>query len=416
VDPRILDANRAWGTAFLDLAEPPLSQPPSPTRFFEVSYYSRIGKGDVRKTCVFFYSPSQSDEPGVIYLPGGADDPTIRYLNTGTIIRGARDGAWSFASPAWEAQVKPLITKALPVALPELRPAVTVESWSVARPGWLYVIDAAGDAEARILEIDPIAGRVMGSVRPGERPDIALSADGQKLFIASGEREWGELSVIDTATGAIRHVPFPDRILYNPWYAGAPPYSTMDLSPDGTALRILLRYATSPHQVEVRSIAFDTRNESFAPLVRLQSCGGVDGRYRQRMALLRPDGTTGEFDPATDGLVSAPDSNCRRWDYYPLRWPVSPDGAKVFLGFGGRNPSNFVSSNEIRVFDLANGKKLNSSPTSIPFWSAAISADGTLIYAVAPEQRQILVIDAATLQEKGSFTAGNRPAFAISAP
>ena len=53
----------------------------------------------------------------------------------------------------------------------------------------------------------------MGIIQAGSDPDFALSPDGTRLYVASEERESGELAAIDTATGSVKRFPFPDRIL-----------------------------------------------------------------------------------------------------------------------------------------------------------------------------------------------------------
>src|ERR1700691_2020773 len=66
-DTRILELNHAWGADFLDASRPPLAEAPNVTTQYEVTLYSRIADNDIRKTCVFFYSPGSSAAPGVIY-------------------------------------------------------------------------------------------------------------------------------------------------------------------------------------------------------------------------------------------------------------------------------------------------------------------------------------------------------------
>jgi hypothetical protein len=60
-----------------------------------------------------------------------------------------------------------------------------------------------------------------------------------RLYVVSGERESGELAVIDTASGVVQHFPFPERTVYRPWYEGLPPFSPMAVSLDGRALHIV---------------------------------------------------------------------------------------------------------------------------------------------------------------------------------
>ena len=103
------------------------------------------------------------------------------------------------------------------------------------------------------------------------------------------------------------------------------------------------------------------------------------------------------------------------WVFYGLGWR-SPDGAKIYVGYGPPSPDNMAISNAFRVFDTDTWKQLGTAQTSIPFWSATMSVDGWSIYALAPRQHAILEIDAATLREKRKFSLGITPALAVVAP
>jgi hypothetical protein len=470
-DPRILDLSRSWGSAFLDASRQPLDQAPPGQAPYEVSFYFLIGH-DVRKTCVVYYYPGVSNDPGLLYLPGNG---TAWGLNVGTILRRGQDGKWNHASPAWDALMKDAIARAESGAALSRPSQVAIDHWTTPRTGWLYTLDTQSGSDhpsARVWLLDPESGKVMGSIRAGDQPDIALSPDGARLYIASGERETGELSVIDTGNGAIRHVPFPNRVLYTPWYATLPPFASMTLSVDGGALRILAPKPFPPEKAESQVFTFDTASLRFLPAaVSLGTCGGlagfvpastaaqfdvlcdadntlhsiqVDASYRETsnrivqlpgarhcpaatgfwsadkssLALIRHDGTIDQMDRATQkfhptgvtGECVAP------WVVFSLEWPRSPDGARVYVGYGPPTPDNLATSNQFRVFDTASWKQLGSVQTSVPFWSAAVSADGALIYAPAPLAHGILVIDAATLQEQRTIPIGTTPALAIVSP
>lgn len=286
----ILNLSNAWGEGFLDTSKPPLKEPPKVSSTYEVTLYSGAGN-DIGKTCVFYYSPGSSAEQGLIYLPGKG---TLWALNAGTIIRQGRDGRWSYASPAWEALIKPLIASGeMKGALGSESSAtiepgehlsrsssavseVAVDKWVRPRPGWLYILDPRSGPQSRVWLVDPETSKVMGSIRAGYDPDFALSPDGSRLYIASGERESGELTIIDTATGRLRHNPFADRVLYKPWYEGLPPFSGLAVSSNGRAVWIPGHHVFSPERIESRVWIFDTRSESFlARTVDLGRCGYV---------------------------------------------------------------------------------------------------------------------------------------------
>jgi DNA-binding beta-propeller fold protein YncE len=82
----------------------------------------------------------------------------------------------------------------------------------------LYILDSNNNKEeSQVLVVDVEDGRVVKTFRAGSTPDMALSPDGKRLYIAStwwtAER-WGggTLDVIDAATGTLlQRVDNPDR-------------------------------------------------------------------------------------------------------------------------------------------------------------------------------------------------------------
>jgi Methylamine dehydrogenase heavy chain (MADH) len=146
-----------------------------------------------------------------------------------------------------------------PVSFPRgQRPAV----------GSLYVIDFNSmKKESQILVVDPEHGNVIRTFKSGYYPDMALSHDGTRLYIAStylpveGGRGKGRLEVVDTATGVIL------QTAHNPnrWVGARPLYqSHMAISPDDRWLYVLQFEET--RQGDVFSIVtFDTAQGRFLP-------------------------------------------------------------------------------------------------------------------------------------------------------
>ena len=488
-DNKVLDLSAGWGSAFLALSRPPLEEVPKVSTTYEVTLYSEIAENDLRKTCVFFYTPGFSAGQGLIYLPGKG---TLWALNAGAIVREGRDGKWSYASPVWEPLIAPFITEGEGKASSETSISsaasvvgqhqiqssgriseVAIEKWVKPKPGWLYVLDPRSGSHSRVWLLDPEYSRVVGSIRAGYDPDLALSPDGSKLYIASGERETGELSVVDTSTGEIHHVPFADRVLYRPWYRGLPPFSGIAVTSDNRAVWILGHHVFSPDKIESRLWIFDARNERLeSKSFDLGSCSsadfllssdghryrviceqraahmnsvrlvGVDEEHRARadvdtsprlpngcdfaevfstrgstMAVIRSDGAIYEGDAALEGLnPTSITGDCRQGRIAHADWPRSPDGGKLYLGYGGIAPDGMSAATGLAVFDTTTWKRLGSVQTSVPFWSAVVSHDGKQIYAIAPEQHRVLVIDTVTLQERRVIQVGNIPSLALVAP
>ncbi|MGA8599293.1 MAG: hypothetical protein WB676_31625, partial [Bryobacteraceae bacterium] len=268
-EPQVLALSNAGGSDFLDLSRIPQDRAPQGLRSYEVTLYMKLGDNDVRKACVFYYYPNASNDEGFVYLPGHG---VLGWLNEGTIVRGGRDGMWNYASARWEALIKPAIARAEAerntASGSEITHQVRTEGWTRPQPGWLYVLDPRSESDrpgSRVWLLDPGTSKVMGSFSAGYEPDFALSPDGSRLYVASGEREDGELAVIDTNSGKIRHISFPDRTLYRPWYYGLPPYSSMAVSSDGRVCRILGQHVVSPGKIENLVWTFDTRSGRLLP-------------------------------------------------------------------------------------------------------------------------------------------------------
>jgi hypothetical protein len=480
-DPQLLAMSNVWLGQFLDQSRSPLNEAPPGLQSYEVSFYLKQAENDVRKIYVAYYYPNVGSEQGLIYLPGRG---AAWELNIGTIMRGPLEGKWNYALPAWEALVKPLIANAEAAhgsttaseaggaknQRVSEKSEVATDGWTKPQRGWLYVLDPRSEPDlpgSRVWLVDPASARVMGSIRAGSDPDFSLSPDGTRLYIASGERESGELAVVETATGAVKRFPFPDRILYKPWYEDLPPFSPMAVSSDGS-LRILVHRLFSPEKIGYQLWTFDTTYERFLSAhVGLGNCGygqfvlsaaanqfdflcpmsyrvrsieldtdyrevsntfvklpwprdcGVSDAFRSpkgRVAVVRGDGAIYELNTATQEFsATAVAGDCHRI-VYPFAWPRSPDGTRVYVGYGPASPDGTATSAELRVFDTSMWKQVGSVRTSFPFWSVSISNDGRFVYAVVPAEHRVLVMDATTLRETRAISVGRAPALALVAP
>lgn len=109
-DQRILDVSNVWLGQFLDASHGSPEKPPQRLSY-ELTFYVKLREDDLRLMYVAYYYPDPSStEQGLIYLPGKREP--WYYLNVGTILREKQDGRWNYASPAWEALVKPVIANA----------------------------------------------------------------------------------------------------------------------------------------------------------------------------------------------------------------------------------------------------------------------------------------------------------------
>jgi hypothetical protein len=470
-DPRLLAMSNVFWGQFLDPSRTPLSEAPPGLKAYEISFYEKEAENDVRKIYVAYYYPNVGSEQGFLYLPGKGP---VLELNISTIMRGELDGKWSYAMRAWESLIKPLIANAEAGGSQIQKVSETSEAatsgWTKPKRGWLYVLDPRSEPDhpgSRVWLVDPVSAKVMGSIRAGSDPDFALSPDGTRLYVASGERESGELAAIDTATGAVKRFPFPDRILYKPWNEDLPPNSRMVVSSDG-AVRILVHNLLSPEKIGYQLWTFDTTNGHFLPAhVHLGNCGygqfvlsaaanqfnficpttnrlrsielntdyhevsntfvkfpwsrdyGVSDGFLSpdgKVAIVRGDGAIYEWNAATQDFSATAVGGYRHRIVYPFAWPGSPDGTIVYVGYGPASSDGMATSEELRVFDTSAWRQLGSIKTSVPFWSASISNDGKFIYAVVPEEHRLLVIDATTLHEISTISVGQVPTLVLVAP
>jgi DNA-binding beta-propeller fold protein YncE len=268
---------------------------------------------------------------------------------------------------------------------PAEQPAIQVENWSRPQSGWLYVLDPKPcDAAGRIWLIDSQTGKVMGSIRTSASPDFALSPDGSRLYVASSTgNDSNELAVIDTTQGVILT---SGAVAGGAGYDELPPFSTMAVSGDGLALRMLIDAPKSEDKDAFLLATFDTRAGEFLPgIVRLGNCGpgrfisypaadhfdflcprtnrvrlirvDADSREVQNhdvelpwerrigvaeafespdstaMAIVRGDGAVVGMNLATQQFVETPVHPGLPNRVPPAAWPTSPDGRRVYLGY-----------------------------------------------------------------------------------
>jgi hypothetical protein len=264
---------------------------------------------------------------------------------------------------------------------------IVVDNWVKPEPGWLYVLDPkpdAGGPGGRVWLVDPETAKVMGSIRTGGNADFALSPDGSRLYVASiTEGDSSELAAIDTAQGTVlQRGMIEDREVADV----LPAFSTMAVSGDGLALRILLDTPKSANADSFLLATFDTQAGEFqTKTVHLGNCGpgrfisyptadqfdflcprtnrirliNVDADSRvlqnvdvvlpwerrvgaaeaieapgsQEIAIVRGDGAVFQMNVVTHEFAETsahPDLPDR---VLPAAWPDSPDGSKIYLGY-----------------------------------------------------------------------------------
>lgn len=262
-----------------------------------------------------------------------------------------------------------------------------VENWVRPQPGWLYVLDprpATGGTGGRVWLIDPESGKVMGSIRTGDRPDFALSPDGTRLYVASmNDANASELAVIDTTLGQVLKSGIVNGRAVSD---GLPPFSTMAISGDGLALRILIDAPKSEDKDAFLLAAFDTRiGEFLSGVVHLGNCGpgrfisyptadhfdflcprtnrvrlisvdadsntirntdielpwerrigvaeAIEPAGVESISIIRGDGAVVAMNPGSQAFAETPVHPVEPNRIPPAAWPLSPDGSRVYLGY-----------------------------------------------------------------------------------
>lgn len=110
-DEQILNLSNVWVGQFLDGSRGSPEKSPEGLKPYELTFYVKLRDEDVRMMYVAYYYPDPSAKLGYIYLPG-IHEPWY-YLNVRSILRAGQDGRWNYASPAWEALIKPVIANAV---------------------------------------------------------------------------------------------------------------------------------------------------------------------------------------------------------------------------------------------------------------------------------------------------------------
>ena len=332
----------------------------------------------------------------------------------------------------------------------------TTLAWEKPLSGWLYVLDA----RRQVLLVDPESAGVKGRIAVGHTPQMALSPDGTRLYIASSQ----ELSVVDTSDGQPRESvelqhrwkyttsPYPPSMVVSPdgrWLyvykmypgqgAGNDSYAvaTFDnttgrflpqelqlsgcgaslLAPSLTGLQISCMPANQIHFVQIGptgtvvptiEAGLPERVAPVATLLELPNFGGVIWNVRD--SLVSPDGHA-LITIMGDGRVLEVDINARKLsrmlvsDRLLERWVpsqrsvCSPDGTKLYVAMGRQARRSTGMAEEILVIDTSTGHHLAKITTSIPFLSLAISSDGRHIYAPTWKEQSLLVINTFTYQE-----------------
>jgi DNA-binding beta-propeller fold protein YncE len=292
----------------------------------------------------------------------------------------------------------------------------------------LAVIDTAdGVIPAR----NTIEGRAMTDALP-PFSTMAVSGDGLTLRIltvapSSSDADFFRLAAFDTRSGSF----LPESVRL--WNCGPGRF-------------INYRSAEQfdffcPRTNKVRLISVDANSHELRNLDiklpwvrRIGAAEAIEDPDTQEIAIVRGDGAVIKMNTATQEFAETlahPELPDR---VPPAAWPSSPDGSRIYLGYNrdydrsydnrfyldyGRPPNlrpNNAMANEFRVLDAHTWQKIGTIKTAKPFWSAVTANDGKTLYAMAPQQHSILVIDTVKMRQTGVLKVGGTPALALVAP
>jgi hypothetical protein len=82
--------------------------------------------------------------------------------------------------------------------------------------------------------------------------------------------------------------------------------------------------------------------------------GGFFSSDGKTMALVRNDGAIYEMNTVTEKFSpSTVSADCSEWPIANSDWPLSSDGAKLYVGYGGVASDGMSAGTELRVLDTA---------------------------------------------------------------
>lgn len=323
--------------------------------------------------------------------------------------------------------------------------------------GALYILDAKkGAYDSSVVVVDPNREVAIKTFAAGYNPDIALSPDGQRIYIASTRREgseWrGSLVTVDTRSGAVvKHVENKDHRMFT-----LPTYPTsMRVSADGRSLFIVKNHQTIDND-EYYIATYDTTRGEFlsgkAPVPNCVSasilpaatrasvqvvCGntsdvreielGNDGNARVaskrlvrsvppaglRLALGANKGNGSLFALTGDGK---PFIVARNGDVTPAgrsvvagdRWVrlqdrlSSGNGSEMYIASGrkGDLANGDDSFTQIVAIDSNSLEERGIINTSIPFYAMALDPIERKLFGVAPQSGSVIVLDSSPLRKR----------------
>jgi DNA-binding beta-propeller fold protein YncE len=334
--------------------------------------------------------------------------------------------------------------------------------------------------EGRISLVDPTEGNIVGSIHTGSNPDFAISPDGKLLFVASkADERLSDLAIIDTAKGTVvKTLRIEGRVTTDdmPSYSGmsvsadgrllrvltrdprspdadfmldAIDIKTGTIQPNGVDLDEcgFGRFIDHPSEEQfdylcpvsnrVRQVNIDQKTGKadhetveFPWLRRLGVAEAFLTGGGEYMAFVRGDGEVDLMNVDSANFSGTRQRYVTEGLVLPGQWPISPDGKRIYLGYALHPDPKFymrferstyyprtAGAYELSVFDAETWKHIgNMTGKWWPYWSAVISSDSKIVYALSPENGGIAVFDTTSRKETRQIELGGTPALALVAP
>ena len=348
-------------------------------------------------------------------------------FGAGCVLAGA-----SAASPGDPIPQAPATATPWPAQPPPVRP--------------IYIVDPNGQGVlSRILMVDPDQPEVARTITTRFLPDLAISADGQRLYVADSYRAQvtrGEqrdvMSVYDALSGEllVDDIPVPQRLLYKGFPLGDPfvflsederhlyvmKYGEADIQRlrlsvlDPSTLQMLHEgdWPTCGHRLRVRSggwlcangVSLDvidplrgTVIETLLAVPGGQVTAWLLAANGERLYVSYAGGALVGIDlPARDIVATGR----LRWNAsWQVVWGsalLSPDGARLYLGFDTGDDDYQVFADAIAVYATATGERLAAIELPDSVTQFALSAEGDQLYAVSPFAQSLAIFDTTTFQ------------------
>jgi DNA-binding beta-propeller fold protein YncE len=290
---------------------------------------------------------------------------------------------------------------------------------------------AIDTARGTIIQRGTIDDREVANVLPAFSA-MAVSRDGLALrFVRdtpeSEDRDMFLLATFDTQTGDF--LPNPVRL----WNCGPGRFIShptaeqfIFLCPRSNKIRFV-RVDAESHELQNTDIKLPWER-------RIGAAEAIETVGGQEIAIIRGDGAVFQMNVDSHEFSETAARPAFPNRVPPASWPTSPDGSRIYLGYNpdydrhydnrfyldyGRPPNlrpNDATVGEFRVFDTATWRKISTIKTKMPVWSAAISTDGKMLYAMSPLKHSILVIDTVKMRVVSKLTVGGAPTLALVVP